>query len=89
MDNLIDYHNKVNERKFKYTDKSVLSSKILINKPHNVCIALYSKKLIKILKESRDKIEDIYVDATFDAVPSDLFPKKSRRKQFLTLMIKI
>ena len=80
LDNLKEYHKKLNEGKFKYSNK---------REPDIKCVAFCSDEHVKTWKESRDKIEDLYADATFDAVPSDLFPPRSRKKQFFTIMTEV
>ena len=63
-----------------------LEPKVLDESTENYCLALYSPEIIKAINESIEVAFDIGVDATFSIIPKALFPKRSRRKQFLTIM---
>ena len=63
-----------------------LEAKVLNKNTEDYSLALYSPEIIKAINESVEVAFDIGVDATFSIIPKALFPKRSRRKQFLTIM---
>lgn len=65
----------------------VLKSEILNHDPENYCLAMYSPEICNFLLHSDEISFDVHADATFDIIPKTLFPSKTRKKQFLTIML--
>lgn len=83
---LADLGDKINDAKLKYSNGS-LKCIVLEN---DVGILKYSPELLEHLANVPDQKPEgfqLHADGTYYSIPNSVFPKKCRKKQFLTLMV--
>ena len=80
---LFDFGEIIDDAELEYT-YGTLKCEILDDES----IFIYCPKLLERLQNITDQDSfDLHVDGTYFAIPKSIFPKKSRKKQFLTLMV--
>ena len=64
-----------------------LKCEVLNSNPNHYSVAMYSPEIIDLLNESHEVAVEIGVNATFNIIPKIFFPRKTQKKQFLTVMV--
>ena len=85
--NIADFVSYITNQEVQYGHGS-LKCEVLNEQIDDYCAAFYSPEIIKAIQKTTQVAFDIGVDATFNILPKIFFPKKTRKKQFVTVMIK-